>query len=489
MATNVKNLLPAHIVSTETRQRIHDLTDTPKGPTMAQRAAFAASRGERNVTKYWSVNTVLEACDLWAIMPVLGKGGARFVKQQGGLTFSPRPFRDGPETPKPEPKNPEPAQEPQMPTRPYFGEAQRPEPVKPADPDADAERQRKLAALESMIASKVAAAVDAARGRDDEALTDLIAGVSQAAAGAVLDTKGKALLDRLAAEGQARIAEALRLIDEARPVVLEIRVPDRPPARVKGRVHAAFKRVLRLAMARKNIVLIGPTGSGKTHLAAQVAGAITTEAHPKGLPYASQSVTMGMSESKIVGGLMPIGEGGRFEMFVADFIRLFRDGGVFLLDEWDAVDPNVALIVNQALANGHIDLPLLGCVQRHPDFIAMAAMNTFGTGADRQYVGRSQLDEASLDRFRIGQVHMDYDRDMERDLVGAQHEAWLERAWQVRDAIRASRLRRNMSTRFILDGRDMIDAGDSIDEVLTAYSLDWSPDDRAKVGITPVALY
>jgi hypothetical protein len=47
-----------------------------------------------------------------------------------------------------------------------------------------------------------------------------------------------------------------------------------------------------------------------------------------------------------------------------------------------------------------------------------------------------------------------------------------------------------MSTRFILDARDMIrDQGDTVEQVLTAFSLDWSPDERAKVGITPVALY
>jgi cobaltochelatase CobS len=38
--------------------------------------------------------------------------------------------------------------------------------------------------------------------------------------------------------------------------------------------------------------------------------------------------------------------------------------------------------------------------------------NTFGTGADRQYVGRNQLDESTLDRFRIGQIERDYDSEI-----------------------------------------------------------------------------
>jgi hypothetical protein len=40
-------------------------------------------------------------------------------------------------------------------------------------------------------------------------------------------------------------------------------------------------------------------------------------------------------------------------------------------------------------------------------FVCIAAANTFGTGADRQYVGRNQLDESTLDRFRIGQIELD----------------------------------------------------------------------------------
>jgi cobaltochelatase CobS len=474
VAINVTQLTRAHIASIATRAHIHKLTNTPEGPTMAQRAAFAAERGVRNITKYWDVPTVLAACDLWAIVPVLGRGGSRYVRKNGGLTFS----REGREAP---PRQAPPQEERPMSkfSKPKVFVGSQPQPQPQPQGDNDAERQRKLLALQALVRQEI----EAARGKDDEALKDLIAGVSQAAAGAVLDTKGRALLDNLKAEGQALVAEAIRLIDEARPVVLEVRTADRDPVVLKGNVHAAFRRVIKLAAQRKNIALIGPTGCGKTHLAAQVADAL-------GLQYATQSVTMGMSESKIAGGLLPTGEAGRFEPFIADYVRLFRDGGVFLLDEWDAADPNVALVVNQSLANGHMDLPLLGAIRRHPDFICIAAMNTYGTGADRQYVGRSQLDEASLDRFRIGQVEMDYDRSLEKLLVGPSHAKWLERAWQVRDAIRASRLRRNMSTRFILDARDMIrDQGDTVEQVLTAFSLDWSPDERAKVGITPVALY
>jgi MoxR-like ATPase len=480
MAIKVTNLQHADFVSTQTRQKIHDLTDTPDGPTFDQRQAFADQHGQRNVTKYWPVDVVLQACWEWGIAPILTQTGKRTVQQHDGLAFASDRGREPQEEPQEEPQ-PEPQPEPEPEPEPE----EEPDPVKtPTD-----EKARKLAALEALVERTVERLMLEARGKDDEALKDLIAGVSEATAGAVLDTKARdlqamvqSLTGTLQEENERVIGAALEKIDQARRVEIVVKTP-KGENKVEGRTHAAFSRVLKLAGARKNIALIGPTGCGKSHMAEQVAEAL-------GLDYSTQSVTMGMSETKVVGGLLPIGEGGKFEPFLADFVRIWRDGGVFLFDEWDAADPNVALIVNQALANGRLDLPVIGTIYRHADAIAMAAMNTYGTGGDRMYTGRMELDEASLDRFRIGQVEMDYDRELERELVGPEYTDWLHRAWEVRDKIREARtLRRNMSTRFILDGRDMIALGDSIDEVLTAYSLDWSPDERAKVGITPVPLY
>ena len=45
-------------------------------------------------------------------------------------------------------------------------------------------------------------------------------------------------------------------------------------------------------------------------------------------------------------------------------------------------------------------------MEAHPDFRVVAAGNTFGNGADYDYVGRNQLDAASLDRFAV--VRVDY---------------------------------------------------------------------------------
>lgn len=50
-------------------------------------------------------------------------------------------------------------------------------------------------------------------------------------------------------------------------------------------------------------------------------------------------------------------------------------------------------------------------VEAHPDFRVVAAGNTIGQGASYTYVGRNQLDGASLDRFAM--VNIDYDINIE----------------------------------------------------------------------------
>jgi hypothetical protein len=63
----------------------------------------------------------------------------------------------------------------------------------------------------------------------------------------------------------------------------------------------------------------------------------------------------------------------------------------------------------------------------HPDFRFVSTANTWGHGADRQYVGRNPLDAATIDRF--WQMDWDYDEQLERALgvaaalsVGEEHE-------------------------------------------------------------------
>ena len=62
------------------------------------------------------------------------------------------------------------------------------------------------------------------------------------------------------------------------------------------------------------------------------------------------------------------------------FRDAYEHGGLFLWDEVDASAANALVAFNQALANDSFPFPD-GMVDRHPDFLAIAAANTYGTGA------------------------------------------------------------------------------------------------------------
>lgn len=72
-----------------------------------------------------------------------------------------------------------------------------------------------------------------------------------------------------------------------------------------------------------------------------------------------------------------------------------------------ALDPSVAQVINAALANGEIETTT-GTVLRHPECIIIATSNTFGNGADRQYVANNQLDASTIDRFTGAIIEVNY---------------------------------------------------------------------------------
>jgi cobaltochelatase CobS len=145
------------------------------------------------------------------------------------------------------------------------------------------------------------------------------------------------------------------------------------------------------------VYLYGPAGSGKNHVLQQVAEELGLKF------YFTNSV---QQEYKITGF---IDAGGVFHE--TEFYKAWVNGGLFFLDEMDASIPEVLTLLNAALANGYFNFDNVGKVDAHPDFRVVAAGNTVGTGADEQYVGRMQLDQATLDRFLF--IEFDYDRNIE----------------------------------------------------------------------------
>ncbi len=167
--------------------------------------------------------------------------------------------------------------------------------------------------------------------------------------------------------------------------------------KVNGLTHEQFDTILKFVAMDEPVMLVGPAGTGKNVIAKQVAEALGLEF------YFSNAVTQ---EYKITG------YGDANGKFVeTQFYKAFVNGGLFLLDEMDASCPEALIILNCAIANRYFDFPVIGRVEANPNFRVMACANTFGTGASLEYVGRNQLDGATLNRFAL--VEVNYDKRIE----------------------------------------------------------------------------
>ena len=219
-----------------------------------------------------------------------------------------------------------------------------------------------------------------------------------------------------------------------------------------------------------HVFLVGPAGSGKTSAARAAAEDLE-------LPYYEKSMGPQTSEWNLVGFVNPTNG-----QYIPGCLREpFENGGVLLLDEMDAANPGVLTTLNAALANGHYTFPDGVEVERHPDFRCVAAGNTFGGGADRVYVGRNQLDGASLDRF--ANVPMDYDEDAEFHWAGLDQRDWVSYVQRLRHAAENASMRVIISPRASIAGAKLLRAG-KLDRATIADRLIFqkmSSDDKARL--------
>ena len=245
---------------------------------------------------------------------------------------------------------------------------------------------------------------------------------------------------------------------------------------VEGIFPEEWNRILQLATARENILLVGPTGCGKTYIAEMVAKAI-------GLQDYSISCSEGMSENELKGWLLPLGEKGEWVYVPSDFVTAYENGGVFILDEIDASDPNVLTWLNKAIGGKSFNLAIRKgntLVKRHKDFVLIGCANTMGAGADMVYVGRNQLDGATRDRFKAGIIPMDYSSQVEEKIINQDVLLW---GGYIRKALKSLKDQaHHMSTRTMLSFSNMLDHhGWKNKDWEKAYFADWSESDKARI--------
>lgn len=261
---------------------------------------------------------------------------------------------------------------------------------------------------------------------------------------------------------------------EAQNVI--VKVGKLPEVKLDGKPHKLLPRLLRLIAAgvsEKNIMLIGPAGSGKTYLAEQVSKVL-------GLPFAAVSFSPGMSEGKLLGRMVQKISDGSENYVSSAIVNAYVNGGVILKDELDNGDPSIVTVLNSFLANGWMYLPSGERVTRHPDTVVIGSMNTMGTGADRVYVGRNALDGATLDRFVVEM--MDYDPELEKALCPEDNIR--EAVIALRKKVADNRIRRIVGTRMLKNVRSLVlGVGDTLDAAIRQVTNNWNDADRTLCGI------
>lgn len=256
--------------------------------------------------------------------------------------------------------------------------------------------------------------------------------------------------------------ELTALAQQMRPI--QVSTPGSKEAiPVVGVQHEKFELLVRVVGAALPVFMVGPAGTGKTAGAEQAAKAL-------GLEFYAMSVGSQTSKSDIFGFLDAQGH-----YHGTSFYEAYKNGGVFLLDEADAGNANVLVGLNASLSNGYVFFPdgTGKMTKMHENFRMVATANTFGNGASRQYVGRNQLDAATLDRFSV--ITWDIDARIEEAIASMSPtygDRWLRVVRAVRvEAIDNLELRAVVSPRATLRGATLLESGVTYEEVVEVALL------------------
>lgn len=228
--------------------------------------------------------------------------------------------------------------------------------------------------------------------------------------------------------------------------------------------------------------LVGPAGTGKSTLAMDACAELF------GVPkddfkfnehFAQISFSPDTTSGEMVGRCDINGVFHRSEV-----VRVFAEGGLILFDEIDNADASMLVKLNTAIANGTFATPE-GLVRRNKKTVIVCTANTYGTGPDAMYVGRTRLDAATLDRFVCSTIEVDYDVKLEKKLahfLPEEKRNWLNNfVNRVRDEIKAKHFRRLCSTRFVINAVRWFGQGKDTSFVRDHFLVGWTDAEKTNL--------
>jgi cobaltochelatase CobS len=234
-----------------------------------------------------------------------------------------------------------------------------------------------------------------------------------------------------------------------------------------GTSHKELPKLISFLSLFKQAMIVGPTGSGKSTLAKQAAKSLN-------LRYGSFSCNMEASKSELVGFANING------YVTSQFLDFYENGGVFLVDEYDAMSPSIAVVLNAAFdrtnqlsVSNRTDNPI---AKKHKDFYCILAGNTWGSGSV-EYQGREMQDMAFLDRFKLCRLFIDYDANIEKMIAGDNY-AWF---MKIREFVEKNVDSEKFSTRSIHDAATLLFNGFTKQDVIDMIAHHWDKELRKKI--------
>lgn len=253
---------------------------------------------------------------------------------------------------------------------------------------------------------------------------------------------------------QAVQAEVAKVADSIRITRVEVVLPDatRPLPELH---HKDLPKLVAKVAAGVNVFIVGPAGTGKSVAAEQVAQALDRRFFALSFgPTTPTSKLFGYNDANGTFQETPL-----FQAYNAE-----GEGGIFLGDELDNGHPGLLAEQNQFLANGHCAFAC-GMIKRHAKFQYIATGNTYGRGGDRLFVGRNQLDAATLDRFVFHSLGIDEDLEEKAAMRYSTNDsapacrAWIATVRKVRAQAESLKIPMVASPRASIDGCKLITTG------------------------------
>lgn len=372
------------------------------------------------------------------------------------------PPKDGQPTPKdgqPEPKNP------------FEDEGDKPQPIPDDEAKEEARRQKAADELfESLFEDD-----DADAKAKQEALKKQMAEAEEA--------ERAARKKQEEAEKLRRELDELRKRQEAkRKAKEEEERKRREEEELKNLRHYKTDDLIETLRATGLAYLVGPAGTGKSTLAMDACAELF------GVPkddfkfnehFAQISFSPDTTSGEMVGRCDINGVFHRSEV-----VRVFAEGGLILFDEIDNADASMLVKLNTAIANGTFATPE-GLVRKNKNTVIVCTANTYGTGPDAMYVGRTRLDAATLDRFVCSTIEVDYDLKLEKKLahfLPEEKRKWLtDFVKKVREEIKAKHFRRLCSTRFVINAVRWFSQGKDKDFVRDRFLVGWTDAEKTNL--------